>query len=43
MAVMLAKTFEQSMGLWLNLQKNWELSQLDLGLYETIEPIKRFG
>lgn len=29
MAVLLAKAFGTSAGLWLNLQKNWELSQVD--------------
>lgn len=43
MAVMLSKTFEQSINLWLNLQKNWELSQLNLSEYDEIEPIELFG
>ena len=29
MAVKLAKAFGTSQGLWMNLQKNWELSQVD--------------
>ncbi len=29
MALLLAKAFGTSPGLWLNLQKNWELSQAD--------------
>ena len=40
MAVKLAKAFGQSIVLWLNLQKNWELSQIDLSKYEKIKPIK---
>ena len=43
MAVMLSKTFNQSINLWLNLQKNWELSQLDLSDYDSIEPIELYG
>ena len=29
MAVLLAKAFGTSAGLWMNLQQNWELSQID--------------
>ena len=29
MAVLLGRSFGTSAGLWLNLQKNWELSQVD--------------
>ena len=40
MAMRLGKVFGQSALFWLNLQKNWELSQLDEALYTTIEPLK---
>ncbi len=39
MAVRLGKLFGQSPQLWLNLQKNWELSQLDESAYADIEPL----
>ena len=38
MAVRLGKLFGQSPVFWLNLQKNWELSQLDESAYVNIEP-----
>jgi addiction module HigA family antidote len=38
MAMRLGKLFRQSPLFWLNLQKNWELSQLDEAAYATIEP-----
>lgn len=34
MAVMLGKAFGQSTNLWLNLQKNWELSQINSNDYQ---------
>ena len=40
MAVMLAKAFGVSAGTWMNLQKSWELSQVDQSLSEDIEPIR---
>jgi len=38
MAMRLGRLFGQSPFFWLNLQKNWELSQLDESLYAAIEP-----
>jgi len=43
MAVMLGKAFGQSTGVWLNLQKNWELSQVDESEFDDIEPIKKYA
>ena len=40
MAVMLAKAFGTSPELWLNLQKNWELSQVDPKLARRVRPIR---
>ena len=40
MAVMLARAFGTSAGLWLNLQKNWELSQVDPSLARHVRPIR---
>jgi len=40
MAVMLAKAFGTSPALWLNLQKNWELSQVDPALARRVRPIR---
>lgn len=39
MAMRLGKLFGQSPLFWLNLQKNWELSQLDESAYAGIEPL----
>lgn len=39
MAMKLGRAFDQSALFWLNLQKNWELSQLDESAYLQIEPI----
>jgi addiction module HigA family antidote len=39
MAVKLAKALGASPQFWLNLQNNWDLSQLDEHDYEGIEPI----
>lgn len=41
MAVMLAKALRVSAGTWMNLQKNWELSQVDNDVSSSIEPIRR--
>jgi len=41
MAVMLAKAFGTSPGLWLNLQKNWELSQVDNRAVKHVRPIRK--
>ena len=41
MAVMLAKALRVSAGTWMNLQKNWELSQVDYDASEAIGPIRR--
>ena len=43
MAMKLGRAFEQSPQFWLNLQKNWELSQLDEANYEQIQPILVHG
>jgi addiction module HigA family antidote len=40
MAMKLGKAFDQSASFWLNLQKNWELSQLDEADYVDITPIQ---
>ena len=40
MAVKLGKTFGQSADLWMGLQDEWELSQLDESKYSDLEPIK---
>ena len=40
MAVMLAKAFGTSPGLWLNLQKNWELSRVDPKLARRVRPLR---
>ena len=40
MAVMLAKAFGTSPGLWLSLQKNWELSRVDPRLARRVRPIR---
>jgi len=39
MAMRLGRLFGQSPLFWLNLQKNWELSQLDETSYASIEPL----
>ena len=41
MAVLLAKALGVSAGTSMNLQKNWELSQVDSELSKSIEPIRR--
>jgi len=40
MSVLLAKAFSTSPGLWLNLQKNWELSQIDPRTARHIRPLR---
>lgn len=40
MAVMLAKAFRGSAATWMNLQKNWELSQVDETVSDDIEPLR---
>jgi len=39
MALKLSKALGGSPQFWLNLQNNWELSQLDESVFESIEPI----
>lgn len=39
MAVRLGKVFNQNPMFWLNLQKNWELSQLNESDYASITPL----
>jgi addiction module HigA family antidote len=41
MAVILAKAFGTSPGLWLNLQKNWELSQVDSEMARRVQPLQK--
>jgi antitoxin HigA-1 len=40
MAVLLGKAFGTSAGLWLNLQKNWELSQVDQRVGKSVRPLR---
>ena len=40
MAVLLGKAFGTSPGLWLNLQKNWELSQIDPRAARHVRPLR---
>ena len=40
MAVLLGKAFSTSPGLWLNLQKNWELSQVDSRIVQ-LRPLRK--
>ena len=40
MAMRFGRLFGQSPVCWLNLQKNWELSQLDESVYAAIEPFQ---
>jgi antitoxin HigA-1 len=40
MAVLLARAFGTSTGLWLNLQKNWELSQVDPRIARHVRPLR---
>jgi addiction module HigA family antidote len=39
MAMKLSKALGGSPQFWLNLQNSWELSQLDVGRFENIQPI----
>ena len=39
MAVKLSRALGGSPQFWLNLQNNWEISQLDLSSFESIEPV----
>jgi addiction module HigA family antidote len=41
MAYRLGKAFKTGPAFWMNLQKNWELSQLEESDYQDIEEIKR--
>jgi len=41
MALMLGKAFGTSAVLWLNLQKNWELSQVDAGVASHVRLLRR--
>lgn len=41
MATILAKAFGVSAGTWMNLQKSWELSQVDSSLSEDVERVRR--
>jgi addiction module HigA family antidote len=41
MAVMLGKAFGTSPGLWMNLQKNWELSQVDPKAAGHVRPLRK--
>jgi addiction module HigA family antidote len=40
MAIALAKAFGISASTWMNLQKNWELSQVDESAFKYVEPLK---
>jgi len=40
MALILGKAFGTSAGLWMNLQKNWELSQADRSVAGRIRPLR---
>ena len=42
MAMRLGRLFGQNPLFWLNLQKNWELSQLDESAYASIQPLHTF-
>jgi len=39
MAVLLGKSFQISPGTWLNLQKNWELSQVEPAVSKRAKPL----
>jgi addiction module HigA family antidote len=41
MAILLAKAFGTSAGLWMQLQKNWELSQVDQNLARHVKPLRK--
>ena len=40
MAVMLARALGTSPGLWMGLEKNWELSQVDDGVARRVRPLR---
>jgi addiction module HigA family antidote len=40
LALKLAKAFGTSVGVWMNLQKNWELSQVDPKIARSIRPLR---
>jgi antitoxin HigA-1 len=40
MAVLLGKAFGTSAFLWINLQKNWELSQVDPSIAQLVRPLR---
>jgi addiction module HigA family antidote len=40
MAVMLGQALGTSAGLWMNLQKNWELSQVDPRTAQRVKPLR---
>src|SRR5437667_7947024 len=40
MAMLLGRAFGTSPGLWLNLQKNWELSQVDQRSIKRVRPLR---
>jgi addiction module HigA family antidote len=41
MAVLLGKSLGTSAGVWLNLQKNWELSQVDEDVAKGVRPLRK--
>jgi addiction module HigA family antidote len=41
MAVCLARAFGTSAALWMNLQTNWELSQVDQQAFKRVRPLKK--
>lgn len=41
MAVMLGKALGTSAALWMNLQKNWELSQVDQNTARRVRPLRQ--
>lgn len=40
MAVKLGKVFGQSPDLWMGLQDEWEISQVDMSIADQVEPLK---
>ena len=40
MAYQLARAFRSTPEFWMNLQKNWEMKQVDQSKFEDIEPIR---
>ncbi len=41
MAMLLAKVFGTSPALWMNLQQNWELSQVDPAAARSVRPLRK--